>query len=236
MKPKLAALRAAFPHTIPILAGFLFLGITYGILMRLSGLGFGLTLAMSVFIFAGSMQFVAVDLLVAAFSPMQALLLALMMGARHLFYGLSMLDRYAGTGAVKPYLIFGMCDESFSINYAVEPPAGVDRRWFMFFVTLLNQTYWVVGSVLGSLFGALIAFNTEGLDFCMTAMFVVILLEQLRRPENRLPAILGLGLSGGCLALFGAERFMIPAMVAILAVLLLLRRPLTHRMDRGDAA
>lgn len=236
MKTKRAALRAAFPHTIPILAGYLFLGMTYGILMRVSGLGLGLTLLMSVFIFAGSMQFVAVDLLAAAFGPLQALLLALMMGARHIFYGLSMLERFRGTGAKKPYLIFGMSDESFSVNCTAEPPAGVDRGWFMFFVTLLDQLYWITGSVLGNLFGALIAFNTEGLDFCMTAMFVVILLEQLRKPENRVPACVGLGLSALCLIVFGEDGFMIPSMIAILAALLLLRRPLEATLEGGDAA
>lgn len=236
MKAKLAALRAAFPHTIPILAGYLFLGMTFGILMRVSGLGPGLTLMMSVFVFAGSMQFVAVDLLAAAFQPMQALLLALMMGARHVFYGLSMLERYRGTGAKKPYLIFGMSDESFSINCTAEPPAGIDRGWFMFFVTLLDQLYWIAGSALGSLFGSLIAFNTEGLDFVMTAMFVVILLEQLRKPENRVPACAGLGLSLLCLIIFGPDAFMIPSMIAILAALLLLRRPLEAEKPKGGAA
>ena len=203
--------------------------------MRVSGLGLGLTLLMSLLVFAGSMQFVAVDLLVAAFSPLQALLLALMMGARHLFYGISMLERYGQAGRLKPYLIFGMCDESFSINCTALPPAGVDRNWFMFFVTLLDQLYWVAGSVIGSLFGALITFNTEGLDFCMTAMFVVILLEQLQKPANRLPACVGLGLSALCLVLFGADGFMIPAMAAILVALLLLRRPLEAAPEGRDA-
>lgn len=234
MKTQLRALRAAFPFTIPILAGFLFLGMTYGILMKVSGFGVGLTLAMSLTVFAGSMQFVAVDLLPAAFRPLDTLLLALMMGARHLFYGISMLERFRGTGWMKPYLIFGMCDESFSINCAAEPPPGVDRGWFMFFVTLLDQLYWVVGSLLGNLFGALITFNTEGLDFVMTAMFVVILLEQMKQEKNRLAALLGLGLSALCLVLFGAEAFMIPAMLAILGALLLCRRPLEKRFEGGE--
>lgn len=234
--PARAALRAAFPPTIPILTGFLFLGITYGIYMKVSGFGLLHTLVMSIAVYAGSMQFVAVDLLQNGFRPADALLLTLMMGARHLFYGLSMLDRFRGTGWRKPYLIFGMCDESFSVIYTAEPPQGVDRSWFMFFVTLLNQLYWVAGSVLGSLTGGLLAFNTEGLDFVMTAMFVVILLEQLRKGKNRLPALLGLGLSVICLAVFGADGFMIPSMLAILAVLLLCRRPLEQTRPGGDCA
>lgn len=227
-----AALRAAFPHTIPILTGFLFLGMTFGIYMRVSGLGTLPAMLMSVFVFAGSMQFVAVDLLLALFRPLDALLLTLMMGARHLFYGIAMLPRYRGTGAMQFYLIFGMCDESFSINCVTDPPPGVDRRWFMFFVTLLDQLYWIAGTFIGCLFGSLITFNTEGLDFVMTAMFVVILLEQLRARQNRIPALLGLAASLVCLLVFGADTFMIPAMLTILGLLILLRRPL----EGGDAA
>lgn len=223
--PIRAALRAAFPPTIPILTGYLFLGMTYGIYMKVSGFGLLHTLVMSVAVYAGSMQFVAVDLLMNDFRPADALLLTLMMGARHLFYGLSMLDRYRGTGWKKPYLIFGLTDESFSITCTAEPPAGVDRSWFVFFVTLLDQIYWVTGAMLGCLTGGLLTFNTEGLDFVMTAMFVVILLEQLQKRQNRLPALIGLGLSAVCLALFGADGFMIPAMLAILGVLLLCQRP-----------
>ena len=124
------------------------------------------------------MEFITVNLLLGAFNPIQALAMALMVNARHVFYGLSMLDRFRGTGWKKPYLIFGMCDESFSINYSAEIPEDVDRGWFMFFVTLLNQLYWVTGSTLGGLFGSLIRFNTDGLEFAMTAMFVVIFMEQ----------------------------------------------------------
>ena len=126
---------AAFPHTIPIFAGFWFLGMAYGIYMNVSGFSFLYTLIMSLFIFAGSMEFVTVSLLLGAFNPLQALLLTLMINARHLFYGISMLDKYRHTGWKKPYLIFGMCDESFSINYTARIPQGIDRNWFMFFVT-----------------------------------------------------------------------------------------------------
>ncbi|MBR6709448.1 MAG: AzlC family ABC transporter permease [Clostridia bacterium] len=223
LQPYAAALRAAFPHTIPILTGFLFLGTTFGIYMRTSGLGTPLALLMSIFVFAGSMQFVAVELLLALFRPFDALLLTLMMGARHLFYGIAMLPHYRGMGLKKAYLIFGMCDESFSINCTALPPDGVDHGLFMFFVTLLNQLYWIVGTLIGCFFGSLITFNTEGLDFVMTAMFAVILLEQLQKKQNRPSALLGLGLSLLCLLIFGADAFMIPAMLAILGALILLR-------------
>lgn len=232
MLPKnkyLAALKAAFPVTIPILAGFLFLGMTYGIYMNVSGFSFWYPMLMSMTIFAGSMEFVAVNLLLGAFHPLQALAMTLMLNARHLFYGLAMLDKYRGTGWKKFYLIFGMCDESFSINCTVDAPAGVDRGWFMFFITLLNQLYWVCGATLGGIFGSLISFNTEGLDFVMTAMFVVIFLEQWLKEDSHLSSLLGLGLSALCLLAFGPDRFMIPAMLAILGTLILLRKP----MEKG---
>lgn len=220
------ALFAAFPNTIPILAGFLFLGMTYGIYMNVSGFSFWYPCLMSLTIFAGSVEFVAVNLLLGAFHPIQALAMTLMLNARHLFYGISMLDRFRGLGLKKIYLIFGMCDETFSINYTAEIPPDVDRGWFMFFVTLLNHLYWFAGATLGGIFGSFITFNTEGLDFVMTAMFVVIFLEQWLKEERHESSILGIGLSILSLISFGADGFLIPAMLSILAVLTLLRRPL----------
>ena len=220
------ALYAAFPNTIPILAGFLFLGMTYGIYMNVSGFSFWYPCLMSLTIFAGSVEFVAVNLLLGAFHPIQALAMTLMLNARHLFYGISMLDRFRGLGLKKIYLIFGMCDETFSINYTAEIPPDVDRGWFMFFVTLLNHLYWFAGATLGGVFGSFITFNTEGLDFVMTAMFVVIFLEQWLKEERHESSILGIGLSILSLIAFGADGFLIPAMLSILAVLTLLRRPL----------
>ena len=220
---------AAFPHTIPIFAGFWFLGMAYGIYMNVSGFSFLYTLIMSLFIFAGSMEFVTVSLLLGAFNPLQALLLTLMINARHLFYGISMLDKYRHTGWKKPYLIFGMCDESFSINYTARIPQGIDRNWFMFFVTFLNHIYWVSGALLGCLFGSFIHFNTQGLEFVMTAMFVVIFMEQWLNENSHLSSLIGLGISVGCLIVFGAENFIIPSMLMILGVLTLLRAPLRRR-------
>lgn len=217
------AAKAAFPYTIPIFAGFWFLGLTYGIYMNVSGFSFWYPMLMSLTIFAGSIEFVTVNLLLGAFNPIQALAITLMINARHLFYGISMLDRYRGTGWKKPYLIFGMCDESFSINCSAQIPEGVDRGWFMFFVTLFNHLYWFTGSTLGGIFGSFLSFNTKGLDFVMTAMFVVIFLENWLNEQEHTSSLLGLGISLICLLAFGAERFLIPAMLGILAVLTLLR-------------
>lgn len=219
------SLKAAFPHTIPILAGFLFLGMTYGIYMNVSGFNFVYPMLMSMTIFAGSVEFVTVNLLLGSFDPVQAFVMALMLNARHIFYGISMLDKFKGTGLKKIYLIFGMCDETFSVNYTADIPKDVDRGWFMFFVTLLNQIYWVAGATLGGIFGSFITFDTKGLEFVMTAMFVVIFLEQWLKDKNHFPSLIGLGLSVLSLIAFGSSNFMLPAMFAILAALTILRKP-----------
>lgn len=224
------AFRAAFPYTIPILTGFLFLGIAYGVYMNVSGFPAIYPILMSLTIFAGSMEFVTVNLLLGAFDPLGALALTLMVNARHLFYGLAMLDKYRSVpGRKRWYLIFGMCDESFSINVAADVPEGVDRGWFYFFVTLLNQCYWVCGATLGGLFGSLLTFSPEGLEFVMTALLAVLFLEQLLKEKDHTSALLGVGLSAACLILFGSEGFVIPSMLAILGALTLLRRPLERR-------
>lgn len=223
---KKRALKAAFPHTIPILTGFLFLGMTYGIYMRSLGFSFVYPMLMSLTIFAGSMEFVAGNLLLGSFNPFQVLAMTLMINARHLFYGISMLDKYKGTGAKKFYLIFGMCDESFSINCTAKIPEDVDKGWFMFFVNLLNQFYWFFGATLGGLFGSLIKFNTEGLDFVMTAMFVVIFMEQWFKDKNHTNSYIGLGISLISLIAFGADKFILPAMAGILIMLTILKKPL----------
>lgn len=217
--------KAAFPHTIPIFAGFWFLGLTYGIYMNVSGFSFLYPMLMSLTIFAGSIEFVTVNMLLGAFNPIQALAMTLMINARHLFYGISMLDKYSGTGLKKLYLIFGMCDESFSINYTSDIPKDVDKGWFMFFVTLLNHFYWVFGATLGGICGSLIEFNTKGLDFVMTAMFVVIFMEQWLKEKKHYSSLIGLGVSLICLIIFGADNFIIPSMLAILGILTFLRNP-----------
>lgn len=223
------ALRAAFPFTIPIFAGFWFLGLTYGVYMNVSGFSFWYPLLMAMTIFGGSLEFVAVSMLTASFAPLQALAMALIIQARHLFYGLAMLEKFKGLGWKKPLLIFLMCDESFSINCAAAVPAGVDRGWFMLFVSLLNYAYWVSGSALGGALGSLVRFNSEGLEFVMTAMFVVIFVEQWLKEKSHLTALIGLGASIVCLFCCGPDSFMIPSMLVIFALLALWRRPIVRR-------
>lgn len=209
------AFKEAFPHTLPICAGFLFLGMSYGFLMKSRGFGTLYPLFMSIFIFAGSMEFVAVNLLLSAFNPLYVFLLTLMVNARHLFYGIAMLDRYRGMGWKKPYLIFGLCDETFAVNCTATIPEDTDSGWFMFAVTFLNQCYWVTGTLAGSLLGNILAFNTEGLDFVMTALFAVMLINQWEENRNHRPVIAALAVSFLSLLIAGPDIFLIPSMILI---------------------
>lgn len=227
------AFKCAFPFTIPILAGFWFLGITYGIYASSCGFPFWYPMLMGMTIFGGSLEFIAVSMLLAPYAPLTAFVMAVMIQARHLFYGISMLDKFKGLGWKRLYLIFGMCDETFSINYTADIPEDVDRGWFYLIVTFLNQIYWVSGAAIGGILGDFIQFNTDGVDFVMTAMFVVIFLEQWRKQENHWNAWIGAAASIVCLLLCGPDNFLIPAMICILAVLTLLRRPLERRFTEA---
>lgn len=221
---KTKALRAALPYTLPICIGFLFLGISYGFLMGSYGFSFVYPMLMSLFIFAGSMEFVTANLLLLpVFQPLHAFLLTLMVNARHLFYGLSLLEKFKGLGWKKPYLIFGLCDETFSIHCAITPPEGVDQGWFMFFTTLLNQLYWVTGATLGGLLGQVIRFDTTGIEFVMTALFVVMFLSQWEEHKDHRPALIGVGCTLLCLVILGSEHFLLPAMALIILCFLALR-------------
>lgn len=213
---KMKAFRAALPYTIPICVGFLFIGMSYGFLMRSKGFSFVYPMLMSFFIYAGSMEFVTVNLLLSAFNPFYAFCLTLMVNARHLFYGISMLDKYKNLGWKKPYLIFGMCDEAFMINCTATMLPGVDRGWFMFFVTMLNQIYWVAGATLGALLGYVIHIDTTGIEFVMVALFAVMFINQWEETKDHRSALTGLACSLLCLLVFGSQSFIIPAMALII--------------------
>lgn len=217
---RIKALKAAFPATVPVLTGFLCLGMAYGVLMQANGYGPAWSTLMSAVAFCGSMQFVAITLLTTAFDPLQAFFLSVMVNARHLFYGLSLLEKYKGLGKVRGFLIYVLCDETFSITSTVEPPEGVARREFYCWVSVLDYLYWVGGTALGGALGGLITFNTAGLDFALTALFVVLFLEQWKRKENRPAGMIGILCAVLSLLVFGADHLVIPAMVLITAVLL----------------
>lgn len=227
-KKIITSLKAAFPKTIPIMTGFLFLGMSYGIFARSQGLPPWLPVLTSAVIFGGSLEFVGVSLLVSSFAPIQAFFMALMVQARHLFYGISMLEKYKSTGKFKPYLIYSLCDETFSINYTSTPP-DADKTYFMFFTSLLNHSYWIIGAIIGSLVGSIFPFSTEGLDFVMTAMFAVIFIEQILKEKNHFASLTGLFSTLACLIIFKADSFIIPSMMLILVILILFKAPIEKR-------
>ena len=224
--PCLRALRAAFPQTIPVLAGYFVLGLGYGIYVQSLGLPVWMPMLMGTVVYGGSLEFVLASLLLGAFSPLSAFLMALMIQARHLFYGLAMLERYKGYGLRSFYMIFAMSDETFSITCSAEPPEGVDRGWFMFFITLLDQCYWVASAGLGAVVGSVLPFSTAGVDFVMTAMFTVIFLNQWEKDRQHYSALIGLAAPLACLVVFGSSSFLLPSMGCILILLLALRRPI----------
>lgn len=222
------AMIAAFPLTIPVLTGFLVLGMAYGVLMQSKGYGILWSVLMSAIAFCGSMQFVAITLLTTTFHPMQAFLLSLTVNARHLFYGISMLDKYKGLGKIRGFIIYTLCDETFSISSSVTPPDGIEKKYFYFSISFLNYIYWVLGTFLGGLVGGVISFNTKGLDFVLTALFVVLFMEQMKKQENRISGFLGVASSVAALILFGANSMIIPSMIILLLVLLLGRKKLCN--------
>jgi len=215
-----AALRAAFPATIPVLTGYFCLGMAYGLLMAANGYGPLWSVLMSAVGFGGSMQYAAVSILVTAFKPLQAFLLTLMVNARHVFYGLSMLERYKGLGWARFPLIYTLSDETFSLVSTLDPPEGVERRTFFLCVSLLDYSYWVSATALGGLLGSVLTFDTTGLDFALTALFVVLFLEQWKERERRAAGAAGVACAAVSLAVFGPDGLVIPAMVMILAALL----------------
>ena len=226
---RIKALKAAFPQTIPIFTGFWFLGMAYGIYMNASGFSFVYPLCMSLLIYGGSLEFVAVEMLLSPFAPLQTFIMALLIQARHLFYGLSMLDKFKGLSWKKYYLIFGMCDETFSVNCSADIPEDVDRGWFYFWITLLNQFYWSAAATTGGIVGSLLKIDTSGISFVMTAMFVVIFLEQWLKEKEHSASLIGLAVSVLCLVVFGPDSFMVPTMVLIVGLLALLRKPLEKK-------
>ena len=226
LKKMPAAMKAAFPHTIPVLTGFLFLGIAYGILMDSNGLGLAWIILTSTVVFAGALQFVGISFLTSVFDPVYAFLIALAVNARHIFYGIAMLGRFGGLGKIKPYMIFAMCDETFSILVSAKPPSEADERAFMLSVALLNQSYWIIGGILGGVIGPLLTFNTAGIDFVMTAFFVVIFINQWKQSKSHIPALVGLGAGIVSLIIFGPAGFIIPAMVLIVLLFTVFRKKL----------
>lgn len=229
---KKSAIHTAFLDTIPVLTGYVFLGFGFGILLHQSGYGVLWAAAMSLFIYAGSMQYVAVSLLAGGAGLLTAALTTVVVNARHLFYGISMVDAYKDAGRKKPYMIFALTDETYSLVSRNQVPEGIDRHTYCFLVSLFDQIYWVAGSVLGSLAGTLLPINYEGIEFVLTALFVTIFVEQWLSTRNHVPAVIGVAATVACLLIFGRDVFLIPSMVLI-AVLLTVAQKTGRRESHG---
>lgn len=227
-------LKYAFLKSIPVMAGYIVLGIGFGILLYDKGYSYWWALAMSTFIYAGSMQYIGIELLSSGASFISIALVTLLVNARHIFYGISMLENYKNTGKFKPYLIATLTDETYSLVCGNDFPDYIDKRKYYFYLSLFNHFYWILGSLIGSILGSTFSFNTKGIDFSMTALFVIIFVEQWEKNKNHLPAMLGLIISILCLLIFGKSNFLIPAMVLISLSLIFLRK-FINKKEENDA-
>lgn len=226
-------LKTVLIKTLPVMTGYIALGIGFGILLYSKGYGILWSILMAVFIYAGSMQYAAVNLITGGASLITTALTTLFVNARHLFYGISMLDKYKDTGAKKPYLIFALTDETYSLLCGDDYPEDINKDRYQFFVSLFNHIYWIIGCALGSFIGLAIPFNTAGIDFCMTALFVTIFVEQWLSTKEHLPALIGLLSSVLCLVIFGKDAFLIPSMVLITLLLILFKKQLSKEDNNG---
>lgn len=234
MGKKRIALQHAFHTSLPIMAGYGFLGLTYGIYMHELGFSFLYPMLLAITVYAGSAEFLLGNMLLGSFHPLQAFLMVLMINARHLFYGLSMLEKYKGLGWKKFFLIFGMSDETFALCNTTKIPNGTDKGWYLLWITWLDETYWVIGATLGGLIGPLLTFDLKGLDFVLTAMFTTIFADNWLKEKDHTSSIAGLFISALCLLIFSADSFIIPSMVVILLFLTIYqKRQKENRAQQG---
>ena len=206
--------KTAFKDSIPVMAGYIVLGTAFGVLLADKGYGFIWAFVMSFTIYAGSMQFVAINLLTSCASLISAAIMTLLVNARHIIYGISMIEKYRDTGKVKPYLIFSLTDETYALVCRGNPE-NTDSKKYYLYISALNQCYWIAGSIIGTLIGSAVTFDTAGIDFAMTALFTVIFVDQLLHSKNVIPAIIGIVCSVICLIIFKAQNFLIPSMLII---------------------
>ncbi len=232
MKEYKTAFKKAFPYTIPVLTGYLFIGIAFGVMFAEKGYSFLWAILMSTLVYAGSGQYLAVNFFVPGFSCIQAIFLTLMVNVRHIFYGISLLEKFNRLGKKRWYLVFGLTDETYSLLCTTNIPEDVDEEKFLLAITFLDQSYWIIGSAIGGIAGTVLPFNSTGIDFAMTALFVVLFIEQWIQKKNRIPAVIGVVASLLCLQVFKAESFVLPAMLCIITTLFLGRKKLEKEAVR----
>ncbi|MBC2871656.1 AzlC family ABC transporter permease [Acetanaerobacterium sp. MSJ-12] len=229
------AFRAAFPVTVPVLLGYLFVGLAFGVLLRQGGYGPLWAAGMSAAVYAGSMQFVMLNFLGGGFSLVQVALMTLAVNFRHLFYGLSFTERFRQMGKKRWYMIYSLTDETYSLLCSQRAPEGVEQGQFFFAIALLDELYWIAGAVLGTVVGGLLPFDTTGIDFAMTALFIVIAVEQWQAYKSRFPALWGAGCALACLLLLGPDKFLIPALLLAVLGLLAFSRPIVKKLgEEGE--
>lgn len=226
------AFRKAFPYTIPVLTGYLFIGIAFGVMYAEKGYSFLWAALMSILVYAGSGQYLAVNFFVPGISFLHVIFMTLMVNIRHIFYGISLLDKFNSMGKKRWYMIFGLTDETYSLLCTTKVPSDVEEEKFLFAISIMNQSYWVIGSVIGGLAGAMLPFDSEGIDFAMTALFVVIFVEQWMERSNRIPELVGCVSAFVCLQIFGAEKFVLPSMLMIVMILFFSRRKLEEKEEK----
>lgn len=228
------AFKKAFPYTIPVLTGYLFIGIAFGVMYAEKGYSFLWACLMSLLVYAGSGQYLAVNFFVPGISFVQVIFLTLMVNVRHVFYGISLLDKFNHMGKKRWYMIFGLTDETYSLLCTTKIPEGVEEEKFLFAISILDQSYWVIGSAIGGLAGAILPINAEGIDFAMTALFVVIFVEQWMEKKNRIPAVVGLICAFTALQIFGPDSFVLPSMIFIIVILFLGKKRLQNQEGHED--
>ena len=215
--------KKAFRDSLPVMAGYLALGIGFGVLLESKGYSIIWAFAMSCTIYGGSIQYAAVDMMSAGASFFTTAVMTLIINARHIFYGLSMLTKYQNIGKIKSYLIFAMTDETYSLVCTTKLNDDINKKLYYFTLSALNQSYWIAGGMIGVLISSLIEFNSAGVEFAMTALFTAIFVDQWKTAKSHIPALIGVIVTAACLFIFGADKFIIPAMILIATILVLLR-------------
>ena len=228
------AFRAAFPHTIPVLTGYLFIGIAFGVMFQEKGYNFLWAILMSMLVYAGSGQYLAVNFFAPGVRFIDIMFMTFMVNVRHIFYGLSLLERFGRMGKKRLYMIFSLTDETYSLFFVTKVPKDVSEEHFLFAIAILDQLYWIAGSAIGALAGAVIPFNAEGIDFAMTALFIVIFVEQWLAGGNRIPAVIGLVFAGVLRAAAGSDNFILPSMICIMICLIAGRRYIEKEKQKGE--
>ena len=223
------AIKAALPATIPVMLGYISVGIAFGLLLEKSGYSLWWAILMSVAIYAGSMQFIAINLLTSGTGFIEIAVMTLFVNIRHVFYGLSFLDKFKDMGKKKTYMIFSLTDETYSLLCSSKAPEGVNDNLFLFCIAVLNQMYWIIGSIIGSVAGSMITFNTKGIDFAMTALFVVIFIEQWYSYKTHIPVLTGALATIISLLVFGANNLILPAMILTIIILMSFRKQIDKK-------